>query len=82
MMQPAKIFALDVGPCSTMIHNKPSMKLEIPNLVKMNEIFAIYDTAAWKFRECVKVGELHTAAEHLRVLARLDAWFSLQRLEV
>jgi hypothetical protein len=68
--------------CLTMIHNEPSMELEIPNLVKMNEIFEVYDTAAWKYAECVKAAEPHTAALHLQVLARLDTFFAEKRLEV
>lgn len=58
------------------------MELEIPNLVNMNAIFEVYDTSAWKYKECVKVGELHTAALHLQVMVRLDRHFAEHRLEV
>ena len=64
------------------VHNQLSMETEVPNLVKMNEIFVVYDTAAAKFAECVRADEFHTAAEHLQVMTRLDLWFSQHRLEV
>jgi hypothetical protein len=64
------------------VHNVSSMQVEVPNLVKMNEIFEVYDTSAAKYAACVRAGDLHVAAEHLQVMARLDKWFAEHRMEV
>lgn len=63
------------------VHNVLSMQTEIPDLVRMNEIFAVYDISAAKFATCMRAGELHVAAEHLQVMARLDKWFSEHKFE-
>jgi hypothetical protein len=53
----------------------------LPDLVRVNAIFEVYDAAAWKYAECVKANEPHAAALHLQVLAKMDSWFAEKRFE-
>ena len=64
------------------IHNKVSVEIEIPNLVKMNEVFTVFDDAAKGFKEATEAADPRLAAKFLQGMTRLDHFFADHRLEV